>query len=177
MRAIPVCLFLLFFIAGEVSAKVTSTTVNLSVKFREFTCNIASSRGSNLSFGDVNTTTLTETEGPEIETDLTFTCRIDTSAADLTGNNAIGALQSAKIRFNSPDKAIHSGEQVFDVGNNVVILPFFDNKRMFFEYGYDLHRLSASDYKLKFKLVKKSSNGTISSGTVSTVLHAELTYT
>ncbi|KWZ91482.1 hypothetical protein HMPREF3212_01676 [Citrobacter freundii] len=48
---------------------------------------------------------------------------------------------------------------------------------MQFNSDYNLKALSGSGYKLKFKLVKKSSSGTISSGSVSVVLNAELTYT
>lgn len=177
MRVMLVCLSLLCFVTVEAAAKITSTTINLSVKFREFTCNIASSRGSNLSFGNVNITTLTLTEGPEIESDLTLTCRLDTSMPELSGNNAISALQSANLRFSSPASTAGTGGDFLDAGHNVAILPFFNNARMQFNSDYNLKNLSGSGYKIKFKLVKKSSNGTISSGTVSVVLNAELTYT
>lgn len=177
MRVILVLLSLLCIITIEASAKVTSTTVALSVKFREFTCNIASSRGNNLSFGDVNITTLTLTEGPEIEADLTLTCRLDSATPELTGNNAVTALQSANLRFTSPVSTGGSGGTFLDAGHNVAILPFFNNSRMQFNSDYNLKALSGSGYKLKFKLVKKSSSGTISSGSVSVVLNAELTYT
>ncbi|MGV4237989.1 fimbrial protein [Citrobacter freundii] len=177
MRVILVLLSLLCFITIEASAKVTSTTVALSVKFREFTCNITSSRGNNLSFGDVNITTLTLTEGPEIEADLTLMCRLDSATPELTGNNAVTALQSANLRFTSPVSTGGSGGAFLDAGHNVAILPFFNNARMQFNSDYNLKALSGSGYKLKFKLVKKSSSGTISSGSVSVVLNAELTYT
>ncbi|EPM1687737.1 fimbrial protein [Citrobacter freundii] len=168
---------LLLFIPVDVLSKSTTAAVNLSVKFREFTCNITSSRGNNLSFGDVNITTLTLTEGPEIEADLTLTCRLDSATPELTGNNAVTALQSANLRFTSPVSTGGSGGAFLDAGHNVAILPFFNNARMQFNSDYNLKALSGSGYKLKFKLVKKSSSGTISSGSVSVVLNAELTYT
>ena len=177
MRITYTFMALLLFIPVDVLSKSTTATVNLSVKFREFTCNIASSRGSNLSFGDVNITTLTLTEGPEIEADLTLTCRLDSATPELTGNNAITALQSANLRFTSPVSTGGSGGAFLDAGHNVAILPFFNNARMQFNSDYNLKTLSGSGYKLKFKLVKKSSSGTISSGSVSVVLNAELTYT
>lgn len=177
MRITYTFMALLLFIPVDVLSKSTTATVNLSVKFREFTCNIASSRGSNLSFGDVNITTLTLTEGPEIEADLTLTCRLDSATPELTGNNAITALQSANLRFTSPVSIGGSGGAFLDAGHNVAILPFFNNARMQFNSDYNLKTLSGSGYKLKFKLVKKSSSGTISSGSVSVLLNAELTYT
>lgn len=177
MRITYTFMALLLFIPVDVQSKSTTATVNLSVKFREFTCNIASSRGSNLSFGDVNITTLTLTEGPEIEADLTLTCRLDNATPELTGNNAITALQSANLRFTSPVSTGGSGGAFLDAGHNVAILPFFNNARMQFNSDYNLKTLSGSGYQLKFKLVKKSSSGTISSGSVSVVLNAELTYT
>ncbi len=177
MRITYTFMALLLFIPVDVLSKSTTATVNLSVKFREFTCNIASSRGSNLSFGDVNITTLTLTEGPEIEADLTLTCRLDSATPELTGNNAITALQSANLRFTSPVSTGGSGGAFLDAGHNVAILPFFNNARMQFNSDYNLKTLSGSGYKLKFKLVKKSSSGTISSGSVSVLLNAELTYT
>lgn len=177
MRITYTFMALLLFIPVDVLSKSTTATVNLSVKFREFTCNIASSRGSNLSFGDVNITTLTLTEGPEIEADLTLTCRLDSATPELTGNNAITALQSANLRFTSPVSTGGSGGAFLDAGHNVAILPFINNARMQFNSDYNLKTLSGSGYKLKFKLVKKSSSGTISSGSVSVLLNAELTYT
>ncbi|EDW6064638.1 fimbrial protein [Salmonella enterica subsp. enterica serovar Oslo] len=177
MRIILVFLSLLCFFSVEASAKITSATINLSVKFREFTCNIASSRGSNLNFGNINITTLTLTEGPEIESNLMLTCRLDTSMPEITGNNVISALQSANLRFSSPASTGGSGNAFLDAGHNVAILPFFNDTRMKFNSDYNLKNLSGSDYKLKFKLVKKNSSGTISSGKVSVVLNAQLTYT
>ncbi|CAD5352175.1 fimbrial protein [Citrobacter freundii] len=177
MRITYTFMALLLFIPVDVLSKSTTATVNLSVKFREFTCNITSSRGNNLSFGDVNITTLTLTEGPEIEADLTLTCRLDSATPELTGNNAVTALQSANLRFTSPVSTGGSGGAFLDAGHNVAILPFFNNARMQFNSDYNLKALSGSGYKLKFKLVKKSSSGTISSGSVSVVLNAELTYT
>ena len=177
MHRLIIFMCLLFFNSESVLAKQTTTTINISVKFREFTCNIVSSRGSSLSFGDVSSTTLTTTSGPEIESDLTLTCRLDASAPELTGSNATSAIQSANLRFTSPASATGAGGDFLDVGNNVAILPFFNNARMRFNNDYNLKTLGASGYKLKFQLVKKSSAGEISAGQVSVVLNAELTYT
>ncbi|EIT5672697.1 fimbrial protein [Salmonella enterica] len=158
-------------------AKQTSTTVNFSVKFGEHTCNIASSGGNNLNFGDVNISTLTTTNGPEIESELILSCRLDATTPELSGSNALSALKTANLRFTSPVGTPGSGGDFLDGGHNVAILPFFNNTRMQLNTDYNLKSFSASKYKMRFQLVKKSSSGTVSTGTVSVVLNAELTYT
>lgn len=161
---------------GDLYAKQTSTTINFSVKFGEYTCNIASSGGNNLSFGDVNIATLTTTSGPEIESDLTLSCRQDATTPELSGSNALSALQSANLRFTSPVGIPGSGGDILDGGYNVAVLPFFNDIRMQLNVDYNLKKLSASAYKMRFQLVKKNNSGTVSTGTVSVVLNAELTY-
>lgn len=177
MRILIIFIFILFFPSEEVLAKEATIHINFSVKFREFTCNIVSSRGNNLSFGDVNISRLTLTSGPEIESGLKLACRLDTSTPELVGSDAASALQSANLRFTSPVSASGNGGDFLDAGHNVAILPFFNNTRMRLNTDYNLKSFSGSEYKLKFQLVKKSSSEAISIGTVSVVLNAELTYT
>lgn len=175
-RLLALICMLFLLSSGGLYAKQTNTTVNFSVKFGEHTCNIASSGGNNLSFGDVNIATLTTTSGPEIESELTLNCRLDATTPELSGNNALSALQSANLRFTSPVGSPGVGGDFLDGGHNVAILPFFNNTRMHLNADYNLKNLSASAYKMRFQLVKKSSSGTVSTGTVSVVLNAELTY-
>lgn len=175
MRILLAFIWLLYVNPEGVLAKQTSTTINFTVKYREFTCNLVPGPGSNLAFGDVNISTLTLDSGPLIESNLSLTCR-RSGLPDLTGSNAVTALQSAILRFTSPAVTAGVGGDFLDAGYNAAILPFFNNDRMQFNTNYNLKDLSSPEYNLKFQLVKRSITSELSAGTFSVALNAEVTY-
>lgn len=177
MRVLFAFMCVFFLYPKEIQAKDTNTiTINFSVKFREFTCSIKSSDGPDLIFGDVIIDNLTSSSGPEIESELILSCRSDYSSPELNAANSMTLLKSATLRFTSPDLVAGSGGSFFDAGNNVAIIPYFNNARMLFDTDYDLKNNNITAYKMKFQLVKKSDSVDITAGRVTVTLIAQLTY-
>lgn len=177
MRVLFAFMCILFLSPKEVQAKDTNTiTINFSVKFREYTCSIKSSVGPDIIFGDVAINTLTLSSGPEIESELILSCRSDYSSPELNATNSLTLLNSATLRFTSPDLVAGSGGSFLDAGNNVAIIPYFNNVRMLFDTDYDLKNNNITAYKMKFQLVQKSGSVGITAGRVTVTLIAQLTY-